>query len=128
MRKAIRKWRRPRLPEPGLNSTSDVDKFLGEIEQIRALDEAPTGEIPVVVSQSTPDPAPVARGLCSACRKPVRLRRDGLISSHKGCDGGGQQPLALEDCEECSVLDLPVLAATYHALAHPVLEWDAEAA
>lgn len=123
MRDRIREWRRNRQRPVGLNSVRDADSFVGAIKRIKALDEAPTGEIPVVAPQSTPDPAPVARALCSRCRRPVKLRRDGLVAAHKGCDGGGREPLGVDECEECAGEELAVYAETWHALGHPSLDW-----
>lgn len=125
MRDRIREWRRNRQRPVGLNSPRDVDAFLDEIERSRRAEYAdpPTQEIPVVVPDSTPDPVPVARALCSTCRRPVKLRRDGLVAAHKGCDGGGREPLGVDECEECAREELAVYAETWHALGHPSLDW-----
>lgn len=127
MRRALRGWReRRRSVLTGVAKGDPVDP--PELTAIWALrDEPPpvgeiTQEIPVVASESVADPAPIARGICPECRKPVRLRKDGTISAHRPCDGGGREPLAVEDCEECAALEPPVYAETVHALGHPVLE------
>lgn len=129
MRERIREWRRNRQRPPGLNTVADAERFAEALREVRhapAVDD--TQEIPVVAPQSAPDSAPVARALCSQCRRPVKLRKDGVVAAHRGCDGGGREPLALAECTVCSPADLPVFAEAWHGLGHPVLAWDGDAA
>jgi hypothetical protein len=123
MRDRILEWRRNRQRPPGLNSVEDADAFAKAIARTAGLADELTQEIPVVAPESGPDPAPVARALCSRCRRPVKLRRDGTVAAHRGCDGGGREPLALAECEVCAPLEPPVYAETVHALGHPSLTW-----
>lgn len=128
MRKALWGWReRRRSVLSGVAEGEPVDP--PELAAIRALRDDPptvddtTQEIPVVATEVVADPAPIARGICPECRKTVRLRKDGTISAHRPCDGGGREPLAVEDCEECAALEPPVYAETVHAFGHPDLSW-----
>lgn len=106
--------------------TAEVVPLTPPARPVRA--EKVTAEIPVLAAEGAVDPTPIARGICSACRKPVRLRKNGTIAAHRDCVGGGREPLPVEDCGVCSPLDLPVYAETVHALGHPSLAWDGDEA